>query len=76
MESHVQRVLPRVCDQYNAEIEEYTMGPSTQVRQGVARHEWLIEWNRAPLDLKDLREILTKDSCRLIVTMRPSGIMI
>ena len=52
MESHVQQVLPRVCKQHNAEIEEYTIGPSTQVYQGVARHEWLIEWNRAPADVK------------------------
>jgi len=67
MEPHVQQVLPRVCDKYNAEIEEYTIGPSTQVRQGVARHEWLIEWNRAPLDLKgftrDLDEGLMQANC-------------
>ena len=52
MESHVQEVLPRVCEQYNAEIEEYTMGPSIKVHQGIARHEWLIEWNRVPADLE------------------------
>ena len=35
MESHVQQVLPRICKQHNAEIEEYTIGPSTQVHQGL-----------------------------------------
>ena len=52
MESHVQQVLPRVCKQHDAVIEEYTIGPSTQVVQGIGRHEWLIEWNRAPADVK------------------------
>ena len=60
MESHVQQVLPRICKQHNAEIEEYTIGPSTQVHQGVARHEWFIEWNRVPSDLEGFARELDK----------------
>lgn len=53
MEWNAERALSDVCRTTGAEVRNYTAGPvfSTSGKRG--RHEWIIEWEKAPTDIDD-----------------------
>ena len=50
--------LKRACQETGAEVLEYTAAPVFMDDKGKCRHQWLIEFSRAPQDLQQFARIL------------------
>ncbi len=48
---NAEKALSRVNKKYNIEIKEYTVAPVFMSENNTGRHQWLIEFNKAPNDL-------------------------
>ena len=48
---NAEKALSRVNKKYNTEIKEYTVAPVFMSENNTGRHQWLIEFNKAPNDL-------------------------
>lgn len=49
---NAEKALSRVNKKYDTEIKEYTVAPVFMSEQNTGRHQWLIEFNKAPQDLR------------------------
>ncbi|HKK54408.1 MAG TPA: GH3 auxin-responsive promoter family protein [Patescibacteria group bacterium] len=48
---NAEKALSRVNEKHNTEIKEYTVAPVFMSENNTGRHQWLIEFNKAPNDL-------------------------
>jgi hypothetical protein len=48
---NAEKALREVNIKYNTEVKEYTVAPVFMSEQNTGRHQWLIEFNKAPKDL-------------------------
>lgn len=57
---NAEKGLAYACEQTGAEIKEYTAAPVYMDSKAKCRHQWLIEFVKAPNDLKKFANILDK----------------
>ncbi|PMC25424.1 hypothetical protein CJ231_01095 [Hoylesella buccalis] len=57
---NAEKGLAYACEQTGAEIKEYTAAPVYMDSKAKCRHQWLIEFAKAPNDLKEFANILDK----------------
>ena len=57
---NAEKGLAYACEQTGAEIKEYTAAPVYMDSKAKCRHQWLIEFAKAPNDLKKFANILDK----------------
>ena len=60
MEDNAERAIAAACHTYEAGIQNYTAAPKYTRGNRKGCHQWLIEWDKAPADLKAFA--LTLDS--------------
>lgn len=52
MEDNAERAIALACHRHNANILNYTAAPVYAQKNKKGRHQWLIEWEKAPEDIK------------------------
>ena len=57
---NAERGLAYACEQTGAEVLEYTAAPVFMDEHAKCRHQWLIEFARAPKDIGEFEQILDK----------------
>ena len=57
---NAERGLAYACEQTGAEVLEYTAAPVFMDEHAKCRHQWLIEFARAPKDISEFEQILDK----------------
>lgn len=57
---NAERGLAYACEQTGAEVLEYTAAPVFMDENAKCRHQWLIEFARAPKDIGEFEQILDK----------------
>jgi len=55
---NAERGLQRACRETGASVREYTAAPVFMDAQGRCRHQWLVEFERAPLDTEHFANLL------------------
>lgn len=58
MEDNANRAIAAACDATGASIANYTAGPAYAVGNRRGHHQWLIEWNVPPRDMREFRDTL------------------
>ena len=61
MVSNTDKALAQTCHATGAIASEYTVAPIYLSKQGKGGHEWLIEFEKAPTDLKAFNKLLDKN---------------
>jgi hypothetical protein len=62
---NAEKALSDVCKRDGTRIHEYTVAPIFMKRKESGAHQWLIEFDRAPDDLKQFGEALDQRLCEL-----------
>lgn len=65
MEDNAERAIAAACHIHNANIINYTAAPLYAKRNKKGRHQWLIEWDKQPSDLKAFTRTLDDELRRL-----------
>lgn len=55
---NAQKALAKACERTNAEIREFTAAPVFMSESQKGKHQWLIEFDKAPDDLEHFTELL------------------
>lgn len=65
MEDNAERAMAEACRATGSELRNYTGAPlyGTEGRKG--RHQWLVEWDKAPRDLEEFGRILDRELRKL-----------
>jgi hypothetical protein len=58
---HVENALSNVCQLFNAQIRDFTVGPYFNDTEANGGHQWLIEFDREPASLKDFEKELDEE---------------
>lgn len=58
MVDNAEQGLRIACEQTGAEVEEYTAAPVFMDANGQCRHQWVIEFRKAPADVEEFATIL------------------
>lgn len=58
MEQNADTALAAACEATGAAIADYTAAPVYATKTSTGRHQWLIEWTRAPQDIDTFAEAL------------------
>lgn len=58
MVDNAEQGLRIACEQTGAEVEEYTAAPVFMDANGQCRHQWVIEFRKAPADVEQFADIL------------------
>ena len=61
MIENAERALSRTCDLTGTSVHEYTVAPVFMDTRRKGAHQWLIEFETMPQDLKTFTEILDKE---------------
>ena len=61
MVSNTDKALAQTCQEMNAIATEYTVAPVFLSKQGKGGHEWLIEFEKAPSDIKAFNKLLDEN---------------
>jgi hypothetical protein len=61
MIENAEKALAEACKETGAQIKDYTAGPVFMGSADTGGHEWLIEFNKEPSDLKHFAELLDKN---------------
>jgi len=59
------KAIAETCIMLDASVSEYTMGPRYFEERNRASHEWILEFDKAPLDIEDFNRILDANLQRL-----------
>ena len=51
MEENAEQALAETCARHNAEIANYTAAPVYASDKKRGRHQWIVEWSKAPSDM-------------------------
>lgn len=65
IEDNVNIALSKTCNLLNCSINEFTIGPIYPDKNGVAAHEYFIEFDIAPQELKQFAKTLDEQICLL-----------
>ncbi len=65
MEDNAERGIAAACDRTGASIKNYTAGPQFAARGRKGRHQWLVEWDKAPENLGDFAVALDEELRKL-----------
>lgn len=60
MVDNAEQGLRMACEQTGAEVEEYTAAPVFMGADGKCRHQWVVEFRKAPADVEAFADILDK----------------
>ena len=52
MEDNAERAMAEACHRHNANMHNYTAAPVYAKGNNKGRHQWLVEWDNPPADLK------------------------
>ena len=58
MVDNAEQGLRRACEQTGAEVEEYTAAPVFMDAEGKCRHQWVVEFRKAPADVEQFADAL------------------
>ena len=58
MEDNAERAMAAACDGMGASLRNYTAAPVYSENGRRGRHQWLVEWEKAPEDVKAFAAIL------------------
>lgn len=61
MVSNTDRALARTCEDHDAVVSEYTVGPVFFEDEGKGGHEWMVEFAKEPFDLENFALDLDKN---------------
>lgn len=61
MEDNAERAISKACDRCGASIFNYTAAPQFASEGKKGRHQWLIEWEKAPGDMVQFAEVLDEE---------------
>lgn len=62
---NAENALMTACKHTNALIKDYTAGPIYMTANAKGAHEWMIEFERAPIDLERFTDVLDKTLCSI-----------
>ncbi len=65
MEDNAEKAMAAACDRCGCSILNYTAAPILASNGKRGRHQWLIEWEKAPENLKDFALILDEELRKL-----------
>ena len=65
MEDNAERAIAEACRAHNANILNYTAAPVYAKKNRKGRHQWLIEWEKEPADIKAFAKALDEDLRKL-----------
>ncbi len=65
MVANTDKALAQTCAQFDASVADYTVAPVYFSKNGKGRHEWVIEFEKAPNDLNAFRSQLDKNLQRI-----------
>lgn len=65
MEDNSERAMAAACHRTGASIINYTAAPQYTKGKSKGRHQWLIEWENAPQNLKEFSAILDEELRKL-----------
>lgn len=60
MVDNAEQGLRMACEATGAEVEEYTAAPVFMDAEGKCRHQWVVEFRKAPVDVEHFADILDK----------------
>lgn len=60
MVDNAEQGLRMACEQTGAEVEEYTAAPVFMNADGKCRHQWVVEFRKAPADVEAFADILDR----------------
>ncbi|MCC8117953.1 MAG: GH3 auxin-responsive promoter family protein [Bacteroidales bacterium] len=60
MEYNTNAAMARTCEEMGCEMRNYTVAPVYTLDGKRGRHQWLIEWEKAPEDIEGFAEALDK----------------
>lgn len=61
MEDNAERAIAAACHAHGANILNYTAAPIYAYHNSKGRHQWLIEWDHQPSDIKAFAETLDRE---------------
>ncbi|MTG97109.1 MULTISPECIES: GH3 auxin-responsive promoter family protein [Myroides] len=61
MIENTDRALAKTCNEFNAEVAEYTVAPIFMNGTDKGAHEWLVEFTKEPSDMRLFSEVLDKN---------------
>lgn len=65
MEDNAERGIAEACHKLGANIRNYTAAPVYAKRGKKGRHQWLIEWDKEPADIKEFAKTLDEELRKL-----------
>lgn len=65
MEDNAERAIAAACRQTQSHISNYTVAPVFATNSQRGRHQWLIEWQKAPTDARAFADILDAELRKL-----------
>lgn len=60
MEDNAERALAEACRQSECSIHNYTVAPVYAHGEQRGRHQWIVEWKKAPASIEGFTEVLDK----------------
>ncbi|MCH5229043.1 MAG: GH3 auxin-responsive promoter family protein [Muribaculaceae bacterium] len=65
MEDNAERAMAAACRLHNANILNYTAAPEYARKNKKGRHQWLVEWDNPPKNIKDFADTLDAELRKL-----------
>ena len=65
IEDNAERALMKACKETGASIREYTAGPQYMSTDSKGAHEWIIEFDTAPENIKKFTKVLDETLCEV-----------
>jgi hypothetical protein len=62
--SEVEEALAKACKETGVGVDEFTVAPVVKPEGGLPHHQWLIEFNQPPVDVKRFATIIDQEMCR------------
>ncbi|MDX1472479.1 MAG: GH3 auxin-responsive promoter family protein, partial [Flavobacteriaceae bacterium] len=56
----VDMAMQEACNQYNAQISEFTVAPQINPESGLPYHEWFVEFEKEPKDINEFSRFMDK----------------
>lgn len=65
MEDNAERAMALACERLGVEVLNFTAAPVYAGRHDRGRHQWLVEWEKAPADVREFGRILDEELRKL-----------
>lgn len=62
---NAEKALMTACKHTNAQIKDYTAGPVYMTEEAKGSHDWMIEFEKEPVDIERFTDVLDKTLCSI-----------